>query len=73
MTSSPSIPASITEHSRQWAEKTTGQNRAYLNILIEYFGRDRLLATITKQDANEVKKLLQALPASRNTRKSPLG
>ncbi|KFE36123.1 site-specific integrase [Thioclava atlantica] len=58
----------ITEHSRQWAEKTTGQNRAYLNILIEYFGRGRLLATITKQDANEVKKVLQALPANRNTK-----
>jgi integrase len=58
----------IAEHSRQWAEKTVGQNRAYLNILIEYFGRDRLLATITKQDANEVKKVLQALPSSRNTK-----
>lgn len=52
----------IAEHARQWAEKTIGQNRAYLNIQIEYFGRDRLLATITKQDANEVKKVLQALP-----------
>ncbi|WP_254441711.1 site-specific integrase [Ruegeria sp. HKCCA0370] len=58
----------ITEHSRQWAEKTIGQNRAYLNILIEYFGPDRLLGTITKQDANEVKKVLQALPSSRNTK-----
>ncbi|WP_254434996.1 site-specific integrase [Ruegeria arenilitoris] len=58
----------ITEHSRQWAEKTVGQNRAYLNILIEYFGPDRLLGTITKQDANEVKKVLQALPSSRNTK-----
>lgn len=56
----------ITEHSRQWAVKTVGQNRAYLNILIEYFGSDRLLGTITKQDANAVKKILQALPASRN-------
>ena len=58
----------ISEHSRQWAGKTIGQNRAYLNILVEYFGPDRLLATITKQDANEVKKVLQALPASRNTK-----
>lgn len=58
----------VAEHSRQWAEKTVGQNRAYLNILIEYFGSDRLLGTITKQDANEVKKVLQALPASRNTK-----
>lgn len=58
----------IEEHSRQWAVKTVGQNRAYLNILVEYFGPDRLLGTITKQDANEVKKVLQALPASRNTK-----
>lgn len=58
----------ISEHSRQWQPKTTGQNRAYLNILVEHFGPDRLLATITKQDASEVKKVLQALPASRNTK-----
>jgi len=74
----PALPASsalgaavddfIAEHSRQWSVKTIGQNRAYLNILIEYFGRDRLLGTITKQDASEVKKVLQALPASRNTK-----
>jgi hypothetical protein len=74
----PALPASspigaavddfIAEHSRQWAVKTIGQNRAYLNILMEYFGPDRLLGTITKQDANEVKKVLQALPASRNTK-----
>ena len=58
----------IAEHSRQWAKKTVGQNRAYLNILVEFFGPDRLLGTISKQDANEVKKVLQALPASRNTK-----
>nr|WP_246097115.1 site-specific integrase [Ruegeria faecimaris] len=77
-TPTPTLPTSaalgaavddfIAEHSRQWAEKTIGQNRAYLNILIEYFGPDRLLSTITKQDANEVKKVLQALPSSRNTK-----
>lgn len=74
----PALPASsplgvavddfIAEHSRQWADKTIGQNRAYLNILVEYFGSDRLLATITKQDASEVKKVVQALPSSRNTK-----
>lgn len=74
----PALPASsplgaavdefIAEHSRQWAGKTTGQNRAYLNILVEFFGPDRLLATISKQDANEVKKVLQELPSSRNTK-----
>lgn len=46
----------IAEHARQWAVKTVGQNRAYLNILIEHFGPNRLLGTITKQDANAVKK-----------------
>lgn len=74
----PALPASaplgaamddfIAEHSRQWTAKTIGQNRAYLNILAEYFGPERLLGTITRQDANEVKKVLQALPASRNTK-----
>ncbi|MGQ3486958.1 tyrosine-type recombinase/integrase [Roseovarius pacificus] len=74
----PTLPASsplgaavddfIAEHSRQWAGKTIGQNRAYLGILVEYFGPDRLLGTIAKQDASEVKKVLQALPASRNTK-----
>ncbi|WP_238381021.1 site-specific integrase [Alkalilacustris brevis] len=56
------------EHSRQWPQKTSKQFRAYLNILIEYFGEDRLLGTITKQDASEVKKVLQALPSSRKTK-----
>lgn len=36
--------------------------------MVECFGSERLLATITKQDASEVKKVLQALPASRNTK-----
>lgn len=58
----------LTEHARQWSEKTIKQNTAYLNVLLEYFGRERLLATITKQDASEVKKVLQALPSSRNTK-----
>ncbi|MFU8864642.1 MAG: site-specific integrase [Rhodobacterales bacterium] len=74
----PPLPASsplgstvddfIAEHARQWAAKTTNQNRAYLNILVEWFGPDRLLSTITKQDASEVKKVLQALPSNRNTK-----
>lgn len=74
----PAMPASspldtavgdfIAEHSRQWAGKTIGQNQAYLNILVEYFGPKRLLGSISKQDASEVKKVLQALPASRNTK-----
>jgi len=59
----------MAEHSPQWPEKTTKQVRAYLNIniLIEDFGADRPLATISKTDASDVKKVLQALPSSRNT------
>ena len=58
----------MAEHSRQWSNKTTMQVRAYLNILLEYFGSERLLGSITKQDASEVKKVLQALPSSRHTK-----
>ena len=58
----------IAEHSREWADKTIVQNRAYLNISVKFFGPDRLLGTIPKQDANKVKKFIQALPASRNTK-----
>ena len=58
----------VAEHSSQWAVKTVSQNRAYLKILVEYFGPDRMLGTITRQDANAVKKILQVLPTSRNTK-----
>lgn len=71
VTSSPlgvAVDDFISEHARQWALKTTKQNRAYLHILIEYFGPERHLGTITKQDASAVKKVLQDLPASRNTK-----
>ena len=60
----------IEEHSRQWTKKTQTQVKAYLGILVEYFGPDRLLNSISKQDASEVKKVLQALPSSRNTKPS---
>ena len=58
----------IAEHARQWAAKTTKQNRAYLNILLEYFGPERLLDTITRQDAGAVKRVLLELPSNRNTK-----
>lgn len=58
----------IAEHSRQWPMKTTQQVQAYLNILLEHFGAERPLGAISKADASEVKKVLQLLPASRNTK-----
>jgi len=56
----------LVEHSRHWAPKTTKQNQAYLNVMLEYFGEEKPLADITKADASALKKVLQKLPSSRN-------
>ncbi|MDO6590147.1 MULTISPECIES: site-specific integrase [Rhodobacterales] len=58
----------ISEQSRQWAPKTTKQNQAYLNVMLEYFGKEKPLTDITKRDASALKKVLQAMPSSRNTK-----
>ena len=58
----------ISEQSRQWAPKTTKQNQAYLNVMLEYFGKEKPLTEITKRDASALKKVLQAMPSSRNTK-----
>ncbi|MEP1327093.1 site-specific integrase [Pseudophaeobacter sp.] len=58
----------LTEHSREWPVKTTKQYQGYFKILLDYFGADKRLGEISKQDATEVKKILLALPASRNTK-----
>ena len=46
------------------------QNKAdtYLALLVEHFGPDRPMDQITRQDAADVKKLVQALPANRKTK-----
>ena len=58
----------IAEHSPQWSPEMQNKARSYLALLVEHFGQDRALATVTRQDAAEMKKLVQALPANRNTR-----
>lgn len=58
----------VTEHSRNWPEKTKRQVQAYLSILVEFFGQDRKLGTITRQDAGDVKEILLQLPSSRKTK-----
>ncbi|MEL7179668.1 MAG: site-specific integrase [Pseudomonadota bacterium] len=58
----------FSEMSLQWAPKTVKQNSAYLSVMLEFFGTDKVLAEIDKKDASELKKLLQMLPASRNTK-----
>jgi len=50
------------EHAHRWDEKYTDQIRAFLNILVEHCGADRQLGSITKQDAQEIKKVVRALP-----------
>ena len=40
---------------------------AYLALLVEHFGPDRPMDEISRQDAADMKKLVQALPANRKT------
>lgn len=56
------------DQARRLPRKTVRQNKAYLSILLEYFGPDRHLDAITKQDANKVKQVLHDLPSHRNVR-----
>ena len=41
---------------------------AYLAVLVEHFGPDHPMDQISRQDAAEVKKLVQALPVNRKTK-----
>jgi hypothetical protein len=56
------------DQARLLPDKTVKQNRAYLGILVEYFGPERLLGSITKQDANKVKQVLHDLPSNRKVK-----
>ncbi|PID95886.1 MAG: integrase [Alphaproteobacteria bacterium] len=56
------------EHGPQWSQEMRKKADAYLAVLVEHLGPDRLMDQITRQDAAEVKKLVQALPANRKTK-----
>lgn len=58
----------MSEHSPQWSDQMAARARAFLSVLVEYFGPDRPLGQITRQDATEIKKVVQALPVNRNTK-----
>ncbi|MGB0660748.1 MAG: tyrosine-type recombinase/integrase [Mangrovicoccus sp.] len=58
----------MAEHSPQWSDQMAARARAFLSVLVEYFGPDRPLGQITRQDATEIKKVVQALPVNRNTK-----
>lgn len=56
------------EHGPQWSQEMRNKADAYLAVLVECFGPDRPMDQITRQDAAEMKKLVQALPANRKTK-----
>lgn len=58
----------MAEHAPQWSDQMAARAQAFLSVLVEYFGPDRSMANITRQDAAEMKKLVQALPVNRNTK-----
>ncbi|ABG32580.1 integrase [Roseobacter denitrificans] len=52
----------------QWSDHMAAKARAFLSVLLEYFGPDRRMADITRHDAAEVKKVVQSLPINRKTK-----
>ncbi|WP_259991394.1 site-specific integrase [Sulfitobacter sp. S190] len=57
----------MAEH-QHWSDQMAKKARGFLAVLLEYFGQDRLMADITRNDASELKKVVQALPVNRNTK-----
>ncbi|WP_245538057.1 site-specific integrase [Roseobacter litoralis] len=57
----------MAEH-QHWSDQMAKKARGFLAVLLEYFGQDRLMAEITRNDASELKKIVQALPVNRNTK-----
>lgn len=56
------------EHGPEWSQEMRNKADACLALLVEHFGPDRPMDQITRQDAAEMKKLVQTLPANRKTR-----
>lgn len=63
----------MTEHTAQWSDQMAGKARGFLAVLLEYFGEDRLMGDITRHDASELKKVVQALPVNRNIKPETKG
>ncbi|GAA0311314.1 hypothetical protein GCM10008966_34730 [Rhodovulum strictum] len=56
------------EHGPQWSQEMRNKADAYLALLVEHFGPDRAMDQISRQDAADMKKLVQSLPANRKTK-----
>lgn len=55
----------MAEHTPGWSDQMVGKAEGFLAVLLEYFGKDRHMAEITRQDANALKKVVQTLPVNR--------
>lgn len=68
----PSLSAAIADFKAelgpQWSQEMRNKADAYLGLLVEHFGPDRTMDQISRQDAADMKKLVQALPANRKTK-----
>jgi len=71
-TRSASLSAAIAdfkaEHGPQWSQEMRNKADAYLAILIEFFGPDKAMDQITRQDAAELKQVVLAMPVNRKTK-----
>lgn len=68
----PALSAAIADFKAelgpQWSQEMRNKADAYLGLLVEHFGPDRPMDQISRQDAADMKKLVQALPANRKTK-----
>lgn len=56
------------EHGPEWSQEMRNKADAYLALLIEYFGPDKAMDQITRQDAAEMKQVVLSMPVNRKTK-----
>jgi integrase len=56
------------EHGPQWSQEMRNKADAELALLVEYFGPDKAMDQITRQDAAEMKQVVLSMPVNRKTK-----
>lgn len=56
------------EHGPEWSQEMRNKADAYLALLVEYFGPDKAMDQITRQDAAEMKQVVLSMPVNRKTK-----
>jgi len=56
------------EHGPQWSQEMRNKADAYLAVLVEFFGPDKGMDQITRQDAAEMKQVVLTMPVNRKTK-----